>query len=67
MKKEYFYEGPVMSFKTCVSKRWQGSTYASSAKKARNNLVFQYKTRHNMLPNAAITLPGKLTTIEGDV
>ena len=34
---QYSYEGPVMSFTTCVNGRWNASTYAVSEEKARNN------------------------------
>lgn len=57
---KYTYDGPVKSFDRCISSRWQGTTYAVSEKKARSNLVYQYKRSHNMLPDAKIALPGKL-------
>lgn len=39
----YSYKGPVMEFEQCVSNNWEGTTYASSEKKARSNLAYQYK------------------------
>ena len=32
----YSYKGPVMEFEQCVSNNWEGTTYASSEKKARS-------------------------------
>lgn len=43
---QYMYDGPVMEFDTCVANRWQGSTYAASEKKARSNLVYQFKKKN---------------------
>ena len=62
--KQYSYDGPVMEFDRCVANRWKASTYAVSEKKARSNLTYQYKKRHNKLPNTKITLPGKLILIQ---
>lgn len=39
----YRYDGPVMEFDKCISNRWQGETTASSEKKARSNLAYQFK------------------------
>lgn len=57
---QYAYDGPVMEFQNCVVHRWKSTTYAVSEKKARSNLVYQFKKQHNRLPNTRITLPGKL-------
>jgi hypothetical protein len=62
--KQYSYDGPVMEFDRCVANRWKASTYAVSEKKARSNLTYQYKKRHNKLPNTKITIPGKLILIQ---
>ncbi len=59
----YLYDGPVMEFGTCISNRWQGTTYAVSERKARSNLVYQFKKKNNRVPGAKITLPGKVTTV----
>jgi len=37
-----------------------GETYASSERKARSNLVYQYKKSHGRLPLSRITFPGKV-------
>lgn len=60
---QYMYDGPVMEFDTCVANRWQGSTYASSEKKARSNLVYQFKKKTNRIPSTRITLHGKVVTV----
>lgn len=60
---QYMYDGPVMEFDTCVANRWQGSTYAASEKKARSNLVHQFKKKTNRIPSTRITLPGKVVTV----
>ena len=60
---QYMYDGPVMEFDTCVANRWQGSTYAASEKKARSNLVYQFKKKTNRIPSTRITLPGKVVRL----
>lgn len=60
----YMYDGPVMEFKNCIANHWKSATYAVSEKKARCNLAYQFKRENNRLPNAKISLPGKLVTIE---
>ena len=47
---QYAYDGPVMEFENCVAHRWKSTTYAVSEKKARSNLVYQFKKQHNRLP-----------------
>lgn len=39
----YVYDGPVMEFDTCVTRRWKASTYAVSEKKAKSNLAYRFK------------------------
>lgn len=63
--KTYFYEGPVLEFERIVSNRWIGSTRAASDKKARCNLAHQFKMETGRTARSKITIPGKLTTIEG--
>lgn len=62
--KLYSYEGPVMEFNRCVANKWCSSTYASTEKKARNNLAYQFKKEYERSANAKITLPGKITSEE---
>lgn len=56
----YSYVGPVTEFGRCIENRWSGSTYAPSAKKAKNNLKYQYKKNHNKIATARIDLPGEI-------
>lgn len=56
----YQYEGPVMQFENCIKQKWKASTYASSQAKAKSNLAYRYKKENGLVPNAKITLPGKL-------
>lgn len=57
---QYTYNGPVMEFDICVANNWQGTTFAVSEKKARNNLAYQFKKKNNRVAGTKITLPGKL-------
>lgn len=59
----YTYDGPVMEFERCIHNRWHASTYAVSEKKARSNLIYQYKKSHNKTPNSKISLPGKVVMV----
>ena len=62
----YFYDGPVMEFDRIVADHWSASTRATSEKKARCNLAYQFKMQSGKTPRSKITIPGKLTIIEGD-
>ena len=57
---KYLYDGPVLIFDTCVSTRWQATTYAISERKARSNFIYQFKKQNNRTINSKITLPGKV-------
>lgn len=56
-KRKYIYEGPVMIFGQCVANKWRGETYAESEKKAKSNLVYQFKSQNNLIPSTKVTLP----------
>lgn len=45
----YSYTGPVTMFDRCVANYWKGETYASSEKKAKSNLVYQYKKQNGLI------------------
>lgn len=60
---KYTYDGPVMEFDRCVASHWKASTYATSEKKARSNLTYQYKKECGKTPNTKITLTGKITRV----
>lgn len=62
----YLYEGPVMEFETCIVNGWKASTYAVSERKARSNLMYQFKKRNNKLPGTKILLPGKIEISRGE-
>lgn len=56
----YIYNGPVMEFDRLVASNWKASTYAVSEKKARSNLIYQFKKATNRVAATRITLPGKI-------
>ena len=58
----YSYRGPVMIFDRCVADKWEGVTMASSEKKARSNLMYQFKKQAGLDIGSRISLPGKLHT-----
>ena len=62
--KVYSYRGPVMVFDKCVEHYWTGETTASSEKKARSNLAYQYKKEMGLIPKTKVSITGKLKIIE---
>lgn len=60
---KYIYDGPVLEFNTVIAEHWKGETMASSEKKARNNLAYQFKQQYNRVARSRITLPGKVIEI----
>lgn len=62
--KQYTYKGPVMEFDRCIAHIWEASTFAVSEAKARSNLIYRFKKSTNRLPNAKITLPGKVMLVQ---
>lgn len=59
-KKTYVYKGAVMMFDRVIDQYWEAETTATSAKKAKSNLVFRYKKMNRLEPTAKITLPGQV-------
>lgn len=59
---KFTYDGPVMEFERCIADHWKAETYAVSEKKARSNLIFQFKKQTGRSPQARITLPGKIVS-----
>lgn len=53
-----------MEFDNLICEKWSGETVASSDKKAKNNLTYQFKKKHNRTARTKITLPGKIKIIE---
>lgn len=60
---KYVYDGPVTEFGRVISNRWSSSTFATSEKKARSNLSFQFKKQFGKAPNVKVDLPAKITVI----
>lgn len=61
---KYSYDGPVMVFDTCVVNHWKGQTMATSEKKARRNLTYQFKKSTNRVAGTKVTLPGKIVIVD---
>lgn len=61
---QYSYNGPVMEFGRCIVNRWEASTYAVSESKARSNLTYQFKKKHNKIAGSKINLPGKIMVVD---
>lgn len=59
----YAYDGPVHMFGTCVNSKWSGETTAPTERKARSNLIYQYKKQTKRSADSRVTLPGKLRKI----
>lgn len=64
MDHRYFYEGPVLEFGRLVAEHWRGETIASSKRKARSNLAYQFKQATNRTPRTKIIVPGELEIID---
>lgn len=62
----YYYNGPVLEFNKIIASHWSASTRAHSEKKARSNLAYQFKMEYGREAQSKITVPGKLTIVEGD-
>ena len=60
----YVYEGPVLMFDKVVASRWSAQTYATSEKKAKSNLIYQYKKQHGLVPSARIVLAGEIQLVK---
>lgn len=59
-QRKYSYNGPVMIFDQCITNLWYGETKAVSERKAKANLIFQWKRAHGFAPNAKVSLPGRV-------
>lgn len=57
---KYSYNGPVKEFDKVIATSWSSTTSASSEKKARSNLEYQFKKQFGKAPNSKITLPGSI-------
>ena len=61
---KYSYDGPVKEFDRVITMKWTGSTLAVSEKKARSNLVHQYKKEYGKSPRSKIELVGDVVQID---
>lgn len=64
MMNKYSYNGPVMEFDRCIANKWRGETMAVSEKKAKSNLVHQFKKKNNRTAATRISLPGNVELVE---
>lgn len=63
-KKRYVYDGPVMIFGRCASRRWLGQTSAISERKAKSNFMFQWKLANGLSITSKIEMPGKIYILD---
>ena len=61
---KYTYDGPVMEFDRLIADRWKGETMATSSKKARSNLIYQFKKNNSRIVGAKISLPGTIKMVD---
>lgn len=61
---EYYYEGPVVVFGRVVADNWFGSTRAKSIKKAKSNLIFQFKKQSNREVSTKVELTGEVKEVD---
>lgn len=64
---EFYYDGPVTKFGICITNRWKGTTFAMSAKKAKSNLIYQFKKQYGYTSNTKIDIPGKVVAVGNTV
>ena len=62
--RKYQYDGPVLEFDRLVADHWKGETMASSEKKARSNLTYQYKKKNNRIASVKVKLPGEIKMVD---
>lgn len=60
----YIYNGPVTSFGKPIANYWQASTLATTEKKARSNMIYQFKKQNNLGVGSKISLPGTICAID---
>lgn len=67
-RKRYIYDGPVTEHGRVINNNWYGETVATSDKKARSNLAYQFKKEFGKTAKTKIEIPGKIivTNLEGD-
>lgn len=60
---KYVYDGPVLFFDRIVAEHWKGETFAPTEGRARSNLTYQFKTKHNTVVGTRVSLPGKIKMV----
>ena len=60
----YIYNGPVTSFGKPIANYWQASALAATEKKARRNMIYQFKKQNNLVVGSKISLPGTIYAID---
>lgn len=63
-KRLYTFNGAVWLYKTLVASSCRAQTRASSEKKARANIAYQYKKANNLADYVKVTLEGKLSVAQ---
>lgn len=58
--KTYKYNGPVMGLNGLLEQNWKAETYAGTEKKAKSNLMHQYRRERDLANNFKVILPAKL-------
>lgn len=53
------YDGPVQMFGRVICSKFRAQTTADGAKKALNNIAYQYKKTHGLMPSAKVTVDAK--------
>lgn len=61
--RKYVYDGPVVAFNQCLTSRWKGETMAPTERKARSNLIYQFKRQNNKVAGSKVSLPGKIKMV----
>ena len=61
---KYSYDGPVLEFDKLIADHWKGETMATSEKKARSNLAYQFKKKNSRIVGTKSTLPVKIKMVE---
>lgn len=60
MYHRYIFGGQVTVFGKLKTDYWYGETVATSAEKAKSNLIFQFKKENKLMQNSKVDLIGKI-------
>jgi hypothetical protein len=63
VRKLYQYDGAVLIFDRIVANRFTAQTMATSEKKARSNIAWQYRKAGNVADHIPVTLTGLIKEI----